>query len=196
LLVEKISGGTLEEFAREYIFEPLGMHDTYWRMPKSKLNRYPRRPKGHKGTPWLDSENFARKNTSVGGGLKSSMADLLRFGRMYLNGGTLDGKRILSPASVRLLTKNANEGVPDSLWFGRWLKADWGLGWNIKGDKIDDLGMLRSPRAYDHGGYGGARLLIDPDAELVAAIYMAEKEDDSVYDDMNCAVDILYGALD
>jgi serine-type D-Ala-D-Ala carboxypeptidase len=195
LLIERVTGASLETFARTYIFEPLGMKDTYWFLPEEKRGRYALRPDGVKGMPWMNSAG-TMENDSAGGGLKSTMDDMARFGLMYLNGGTLDGKRIMSPASVKLLTKNHNKGVPDSFWFGRWLGASWGLGWDVKGDKIDDLGMLRSASSYNHGGYGGARLLIDPEYELVVAIYMCEKAELSVYDDMNCAIDILYGALD
>lgn len=195
MLIEKVTGMTLEAYARKYIFEPLGMNDTYWYLPHDKRGRYAMRPEGVKGMPWMNGAE-TMESSSAGGGLKSTMDDMALFGLMYLNGGSLDGNRILSPASVKLLTKNHNEGIPDSFWLGRWLGASWGLGWDIKCNKIDDLGMLHSAGSYNHGGYGGARLLIDPEYDLVVSIYMCEKAELSVYDDMNCAVDILYGALD
>jgi CubicO group peptidase (beta-lactamase class C family) len=195
LLIERVTGDSLEAFARKHIFEPLGMKDTCWYLPEEKRGRYALRPDGVKGMPWMNGTG-TMEDDGAGGGLKSTMDDMARFGRMYLGGGSLDGRRILSPASVKLLTKNHNVGVPDSFWFGRWLSSSWGLGWDVKGDKIDDLGMLHSAKSYNHGGYGGARLLIDPEYDLVVSIYMCEKAESSVYDDMNCAVDILYGALD
>jgi CubicO group peptidase (beta-lactamase class C family) len=114
---------------------------------------------------------------------------------MYLNMGTLDGVRIISPATVRLLTRNHNAGLPDSFWLGRHLSANWGLGWDVKENKIDDLGMLHSPNSYNHGGYGGARILIDPDYDLVVSVYIREQREESFYDNMNYAMDILYSAL-
>jgi CubicO group peptidase (beta-lactamase class C family) len=195
MIVEKVTGKTREEFARENIFEPLGLKDTHWFLPVEKRDRFVRRDPSFKGGRWLSSEN-CMTNNSAGGGLKSTMADLLRFGQMFLQGGTLNGKRIISPASVRLMTQDQNAKLPESSWFGRILGSNWGLGWDVKNGKKDDLGMLRSDRSYNHGGYGGSRLLIDPDAELVAAIYMVEQREESLYDDMGPAVNVLYSALD
>ena len=196
-VIERITGETLEEFARKKIFDPLGMTDTHFYLPVEKRDRFVIRGPGIRGNPWMDSEEMMT-STSAGGGLKSTMDDMARFGLMYSNNGTLDGKRIISPATVKLLTKNHNKGLPDSFWLGHWLGANWGLGWDIKEDKIDDLGMLHSESSYNHGGYGGARLLIDPEYDLVVMTYMCEKSDndESIYEDMNLAVDILYGALD
>jgi CubicO group peptidase (beta-lactamase class C family) len=195
LLVERISGATLEEFARKYIFDPLGMNDTYWFLPEEKRDRFPTCDPAFKGGEYMNSVEMMISD-GASGGLKSTLDDLLKFGRMYLNMGTLDGVRIISPATVKLLTRDANKGLPDSFWLGRWLGAGWGLGWDVKGDKIDDLGMLHSSVSYNHGGYGGARLLIDPEYDLVTAIYMREQREESVYDNMNFAADILYSALD
>lgn len=195
MVVEKVTGKSREEFARENIFMPLGLKDTHWFLPPEKRDRYARRDPSFKGGGWLNSE-YCMITNSAGGGLKSTMADLLRFGQMFLQGGTLDGARILSPASVRLMTKDHNEKLPEAFWFGRFLGCNWGLGWDVKNGKKDDLGMLRSDRSYNHGGYGGSRLLIDPDAELVVAIYMVEQREESFYDDIGPSVNVLYAALD
>ena len=195
-IIERITGETLEQYARRKIFEPLGLNDTCFFLPPEKRDRFVIRGDEFKGAPWINDESMMT-STSAAGGLKTTMDELARFGLMFLNGGKLDGKRILSPASLKLMTKNHNVGVPDSFWFGRWLAANWGLGWDVKGEnKIDELGMLRGASSYNHGGFGGARLLIDPDYDLVLAIYMCEQEAFAVYDDMGGAVDILYGAFD
>ena len=194
LLVERISGVSLEEFAKKYIFEPLGMDDTHWVLPKEKYTRRVIKNPAHKGGEWLNGEEAA-KSTGAAGGLKSTLADMLLFGQMFLQGGTLNGKRILSPATVELMTRDMNSELPPSFWFGRMLSASWGLGWDIKNGKKDDLGLLRSDRSYNHGGYGGARLLIDPDYEIVAAFYMCERDNSSVYDNMRNVSDALFAAL-
>jgi CubicO group peptidase (beta-lactamase class C family) len=194
-IVEQITGQSLEEFARENIFLPLGMNDTHWLLPVEKRERFVLRDASFKGANWLNSE-YTMSSDSPTGGLKSTMSDLLRFGQMFLQGGTLNGKRIISPATVRLMTKDQNAKLPDSYWLGRCLGSNWGLGWDVKNGKKDDLGMLRSDRSYNHGGYGGARLLIDPDAELVVAIYMVEQREESFYDDIGVSVNVLYAALD
>ena len=194
-LVERITDQTLEQFAHDNIFAPLGMDDTHWLLPRDKFDRRVIKDPTHKGGEWLNSEGMTQ-DTSAGGGLKSTLADVLLFGQMFLQGGTLNGARILSPASVRLMTTDMNADIPASFWFRRMLSASWSLGWDVKNGKKDDLGMLRGERSYNHGGYGGARLLVDPDAEVVAAYYMCEKDDTSVYDNMRNVNDTLFAAFD
>jgi CubicO group peptidase (beta-lactamase class C family) len=194
VLIERVSGMTLEAFAKKHIFDPLGMNDTYWFLPEEKRDRFATCDPKFKGGEWINGEGMMTSD-SASGGIKSTMDDIARFGRMYLNMGTLDGVRIISPATVRLLTRNHNAGLPDSFWLGRHLSANWGLGWDVKENKIDDLGMLHSPNSYNHGGYGGARILIDPDYDLVVSIYIREQREESFYDNMNYAMDILYSAL-
>jgi CubicO group peptidase (beta-lactamase class C family) len=194
-LIERLSGQTLEQFARENIFEPLGMSDSYWHLPEDLRPRFVKRSPEDKGGEYLSSVHMMEE-LSPTGGLKSSLADLERFAQMFLQGGTINGIRILSPASVRLMTKDMNEKLPPSQWLGRELSSSWGLGWDVKNGKIDDLGMLRSERSYNHSGYGGARLLVDPDAELVVSMYMCEKHPESYNDDMGNFTNILYSSLD
>jgi CubicO group peptidase (beta-lactamase class C family) len=194
-LIERCSGQTLEQFARENIFGPLGMSDSCWHLPEELRPRFARRLPEDKGGEYLNSVHMM-ESTSPTGGLKSSLADLERFAQMFLQGGTINGIRILSPASVRLMTKDMNEKLPPSQWLGRELSSSWGLGWDVKNGKIDDLGMLRSERSYNHCGFGGARLLVDPDAELVVSMYMCEKRPESFNDDMGNFTNILYSSLD
>jgi CubicO group peptidase (beta-lactamase class C family) len=170
------------------------MDDTHWFLPEEKRGRFATCDPSFKGGEWINGTGMMTSD-SASGGLKSTMDDMARFGRMYLNMGTLDGVRVISPATVRLLTRNHNAGLQDTFWLGRYLGASWGLGWDVKENKIDDLGMLHSPRSYNHGGYGGARLLVDPDYDLVMSIYMREQREESFYENMNFAVDILYSAL-
>ena len=135
-------------------------------------------------------------NTSASGGLKSTMADLTRFGQMFLQGGTLGGARILSPASVRLMTTDNNSELPDSFWRGRYLGSNWGFGWDVKNGKKDDLGLLRGERSYNHCGFGGARLHVDPDAALVVAFNIVEHDEGEACLNHSNSMNILYSALD
>jgi CubicO group peptidase (beta-lactamase class C family) len=93
------------------------------------------------------------------------------------------------------MTTDHNAKLPPSFWGDRWLSCSWGLGWNVCFGKKDDLGLLRSPRAYDHAGAGGGRLIIDPDNSLVAAFYVVEKTAMS-YEYQSTVANILYSALD
>ncbi len=113
-LVEKLSGMSFGEFLRTRLFEPLGMNDTAFWVPSEKIDRFTccYQPEG-KG-PGLKLQDDGRESTyakppmleSGGGGLVSTAHDYLRFCRMMLNGGTLDGVQILSPKTVALFSLN------------------------------------------------------------------------------------------
>ncbi len=194
-IIENITGTSLEAFARERIFSPLEMHDTHWFLPEEKRVRHVIRDASFKGGAWINSE-FAMTHTSAAGGLKSTLEDMAKFGQMWLQNGTLNGQRILSPSSVRTMTRDWNKKIPPSLWFGRIIDTNWGLGWDLKCGKVDDHGFLRSERSYNHGGFGGACLLIEPIEDMVVSCYFCEQGADSQNDDLGPAFNILYSALD
>ncbi|NLA87368.1 MAG: beta-lactamase family protein, partial [Clostridiales bacterium] len=98
-------------------------------------------------------------------------------------------------ASVRLLTADHNAGLPASYWGKRWLSSSWGMGWNVCYGKKDDMGLLRSWKAFDHAGLGGARLMIDPEHGLVVSMYLVEKEE-MAYDNQSRVANIIYSALE
>jgi serine-type D-Ala-D-Ala carboxypeptidase len=193
-LAERLAGEDIESLAQHRLFGPLGMVDSHFILPREKWPRVLKRDPSCFEGEYFNSEGIL---TSVGGGggLKTTMRDLTRLGQMYLNGGTLDGQQVLSPATVRVMTKNHNVGLPDNPWFGRMLGADWGLGWVIKGTKKDDLGLLRSENTFDHGGAGGARIFIDPDAALVVAMYMVDTNYDVFNPNHSRIANIIFSAL-
>lgn len=193
-LVEKVTGESIEEYASRRLFKPLGMEDTHFLLPEEKWDRVVKRDPSFHGAGWFNSES-ALSNTNGASGLKSTMRDLARFGQMYLQNGTLDGVRILSPATVRLLTTDHNSELPPSFWGSRKLACSWGLGWNVCYGKKDDLGLLRSYKAFDHAGAGGGRILIDPEKELVVAMYLVELSEMS-YEYQSRVANIIYSALD
>jgi CubicO group peptidase (beta-lactamase class C family) len=118
-IVEKLSGQSLPDFMQQHIFGPLGMKDTGFYVPQSKRNRfaslYAEGPDGEL-VPAEGSQNgsvtdyAAQPAMASGGGgpngLVSIAEDYLRFAQMLLNGGELDGVRILAPATVQLMTAN------------------------------------------------------------------------------------------
>src|SRR5947207_5365263 len=116
-LVQKLSGQTFGEFLRTRIFEPLGMHDTAFSVPASKLDRFSTCYMPKKGGG-LEIQDDAQNSTyaepprleSGGGGLVSTARDYLRFCRMMLNGGVLDGVRLLSPKTVEMFSLNLLPG--------------------------------------------------------------------------------------
>ena len=168
-IIRRISGKTIDEYASEKLFKPLGMSDTHFIFPCEKLDRFVQRAPQYIASDWLNGGVL--NSEGGGGGLKSTMYDLTRFGQMYLNKGKLDGVRVLSAASVREITSDHNSRIPPSVWDGVTYDSTWGLGWNVKGIKKDDSGILKSAGSFDHSGFGCCKLLCDPEADLVAAYF-------------------------
>ena len=101
-----LSGQPLDRFLDNRLFKPLGMVDTAFWVPPEKLSRLVDPPAD---VPIRPDRDVTKPTTmfSGGGGLVSTAADYLRFCQMLLNGGELDGVRILSPATVRRMTTNS-----------------------------------------------------------------------------------------
>ena len=117
-LVEVVSGQSFDVFLRERIFTPLGMVDTGFHVPASELDRFARHY-GHEGPDRMlqvgDTLGFIRPPTrfSGGGGLVSTAYDYARFAQMLLNGGELDGVRILGRTTIELMNvDHLEEGIP------------------------------------------------------------------------------------
>jgi CubicO group peptidase (beta-lactamase class C family) len=135
-IVEKLSGQTLPDFMRDHIFAPLGMRDAGFYVPADKRSRFSPGYHYDAKTGALVEEDtangaptdYAEQPTapSGGGGLVSSAEDYYRFAQMLANGGELGGVRILSPATVKLMTSNH---VPAGVLTGEW--GQWGIGQHI-----------------------------------------------------------------
>jgi CubicO group peptidase (beta-lactamase class C family) len=111
LLVEKLSGQKFADYVRQHVFEPLGMRETAWREPDGRLPRLAAMYRTKDGKLVRDADSDARKlnfqdNRLTGGGfgLASTVDDYMRLARMLLNSGELDGKRILKPSTVKLMS--------------------------------------------------------------------------------------------
>jgi CubicO group peptidase (beta-lactamase class C family) len=172
-VVERASGMTLDEFFRTRIFEPLKMKDTYFFLPKEQRGRLAtvysvKKDAGRSRAPepMLGQGDYVdgpRRCFSGGAGLLSTAADYGRFLQMLLNGGELDGVRVLSPTTVKLATVNHvgalfNEG-----------KTGFGLGFEV----VDDLGKYGEPGSVGQFGWGGAyhtSYWVDPAQEMVAVL--------------------------
>jgi CubicO group peptidase (beta-lactamase class C family) len=142
-IVEKLSGQALPDFMRDQIFKPLAMKDAAFYVPADKRNRfsavYTTGPHGELEPAAASSSgrstDYATEPTapSGGGGMVSTAADYYRFAQMLLNKGELDGKRILAPATVRLMTSNH---VPAELLTGQFgigymvMRPGFGYGYN------------------------------------------------------------------
>jgi CubicO group peptidase (beta-lactamase class C family) len=142
-IVEKLSGQTLPDFMRDNIFKPLAMKDAAFYVPAAKRDRfaaaYTTGPNGELVPAAASSSgrstDYAAEPSmpSGGGGMVSTAADYYRFAQMLLNGGQLDGKRILAPATVKLMTSNH---VPAELLTGQFgigsqiMRPGLGYGYN------------------------------------------------------------------
>lgn len=160
-IIVRVTGQTIDAYAAEALFGPLGMRDSHFIVPREKWPRmigWNARCEGHEYT----GSEACYTDDSGNSGLKSTVSDLTRFLEMMRCEGTLEGVRVLSRASVRAMLTNQNTDIDDPF-------AAWGLGWNLRGDKKDDTGILRSARAFDHGGWPGAKVLVDPAYGLVTA---------------------------
>lgn len=179
-LVEVVSGMSLNEFFRKKIFEPLGMKDTYFYLPKEKYNRLvtlyteDSLKQVVKAKDVFDikgefiSDFPATEGTyfSGGGGLSSTAMDYAIFMQMMLNGGEYNGKRILSRASVRMMTMSQFEKIS-------WPENKMGLGFSIYTEKSSAVSPL-SPGSYAWGGMFSSTYWIDPKEKIVAQLFLNE----------------------
>lgn len=173
-LVEVISGKTLDEFLQQRIFTPLKMKDTHFYLPQSKLNRFaavyqPDEKNGNKikllEAPTAESRYVKEPHVyfSGAGGLASTAAEYVRFHQMMLNGGELDGARILGRKTVELMTVNHIGNLPV------WLTGPgygFGLGYRV----LTDLGQAGVASSVGEYGWGGAfctYFWVDPKEEMI-----------------------------
>jgi CubicO group peptidase (beta-lactamase class C family) len=170
-IVQKLSGMPFDEFLEKRIFKPLGMVDTGFYVPKEKLNRfaefysYDKDGKmqvvgPHDGL----NHDFSAKPalSSGGGGLVSTTSDYMRFCKMMLNGGQLDGVRILSPLTVELMRTNVLAPTVPILAPG----AGFGLDFAIYTDPAA-AGGYYGKGSFWWGGAAGTWFWIDPVNDLI-----------------------------
>jgi CubicO group peptidase (beta-lactamase class C family) len=167
-LVEVLSGMPLDQFFRTRIFEPLGMKDTYFGLPPEKTNRLVSLHQMRDGklvSTHDDASNLrlpTRRVTyfSGGGGLSGTTADYARFLQLFLNGGELDGKRLLGRKTVELMLTNQIGA----------LQPPFGLGFQVETPEED----FKSPSSIGTFSWGGAfntSYWADPKERLVALIF-------------------------
>jgi CubicO group peptidase (beta-lactamase class C family) len=186
-LVQKLSGMRFGEFLRTRLFEPLGMTDTAFWCPPEKLGRFAScyQPDGSGGIKVQDdagaSTYAAPPNLeSGGGGLVSSAHDYLRFCRMMLAGGTLDGVQILSPKTVALFSLNHlpnNQELADMAPPGLFSESGYaGVGFSIGCGVNINVARTRLPGTLGEFFWGGAAstaFWIDPKEELTV-VFMTQ----------------------
>lgn len=177
-LAEVISGTPFDTFLRQRIFEPLGIQDTGFQLPEENIERfsvlYGAAEQGGLEVVQGPNQNWRTQYPISGStGLLSSAPDYMRFAQMLLNGGELDGARLLGRKTVELMTVNH---LPRALLPIKVDPADvwnrgsgYGLGFKVLID-VAESGFLGSQGEYGWGGFATTRFWIDPREELIGLI--------------------------
>jgi Beta-lactamase/PDZ domain len=190
-IVEVQSGEDFDDFLKTHIFEPLRMIDTGFYVPPEKLDRLVDPPSEQREPLW--DVTTKPRLFSGGGGLVSTAMDYLRFCQMLLNGGELDGARILKPESVQLMTTNS---LPKDIRFGLdfvgpTAGSTWGLGFAVRTDP-ERSSIPGSVGSYTWSGAGGTVFWVDP-AQKLAVVEMVQSIAQSDY--RAALRQLAYGAL-
>lgn len=184
-IVEVVSGMTFDAFVQKRIFDPLGMKSTTFYPDAGQRARLVTAYAKNKETGVLEAvpprADFGSRDRPPqgNGGLFSTAPDYARFCRMLLNGGTLDGRRYLSPAAMKLLmtpqTGDLPTGFLQSETYGkRGANYGWGITTSILRTPHDGVASMLSPGTYGHGGAWGTQAWIDP-VKGVAYIMMIQR---------------------
>ena len=186
-LVEKLSGMSFGEFLRTRLFAPLGMTDTGFYVPPEKIERFsscyqPKQGGGLKLQDDAGESTYAKPPLleSGGGGLVSTIHDYMRFCRMMLSGGSLDGVQILSPKTVELFSLNHlpdNQELASMAPPGAFSESGYsGIGFSISCGVNIDVARTRLPGSlgeYFWGGAASTAFWIDPKEDL-AVVFMTQ----------------------
>jgi CubicO group peptidase (beta-lactamase class C family) len=171
-IVQRVEGRTLAESLRIGVFEPLGMNETSLGACPDVMERVAviRLSPEQGSQPWNWNSCYWLAFGAPWGGLITTAADLTRLGAAMLGGGRLGSARVLSPASVRVMTTNALAAMPEVPEEERRCRP-WGLGWRLAwpGNSAN-FGDLLGTRAYGHWGATGTLFWVDPDTAACGVI--------------------------
>ncbi|RRQ49694.1 class A beta-lactamase-related serine hydrolase [Maribacter algicola] len=169
--IEIVSGMPFDKFLRTRIFEPLQMNDTYFYLPKEKWDRLVA-VQYRDGKKWkrfttpifdIDYPNSSGTFFSGGAGLSSTAQDYANFLQMYLNGGELNGKRLLSRTTVHSILSNQI----GTIWDGR---KHYGIAFDLINEKGAMAGGEGSEGTFSWGGYFNTQYFADPQENIIGII--------------------------
>ncbi|MDQ0113914.1 serine hydrolase domain-containing protein [Paenibacillus harenae] len=170
-VIARASATSYDEYVMERIVKPLGMNRTFFEVPEELhaevciINDFE--------VSRLRKDDRKYGPPRAGGGLHSTLGDLFRFGQMLLNGGTLDGVRILSRKSVEKLTDNAlDSGIKAFCWGGNIQSMTYGIGASLTGP-----GEWIPEGSFGHEGAGRCKLLIDAKNKAVIVFFVPSNMD-------------------
>ena len=206
-VIQRVAGMPLDEFYHARIFAPLGMHDTFFNVPEDKVDRladcYDFVPGGSpvlfdrgEASAWSRKPKFL----SGGGGLVSTALDYHRFCTMCLNGGVLDGVRIVGRKTLDLMTRNHLPGGGDLATMSKSLFSEatnagtgFGLGFAVNIDVAKTM-VPGSEGEYYWGGMFSTAFFIDP-VERIHMIFMTQLQPSSAYPIRRELKTLIYSAL-
>ena len=206
-LVQRISGQRLDQYFQEHIFQPLGMKDTGFFVPEDKQNRF--------GANYMRDENrklkavdFPTKSPFLrepryfggGGGLVGTTDDYMRFCQMLVNGGGLDGARIIGHRTIELMAANHLPGGGDlsSLAIGLFSETvnagiGFGLGFASTQDQVMTGGL--SSDDFYWGGAASTIFWVDPEEEM-AVVFATQLMPSSTFNFRGQLKSLIYSALE
>ena len=175
-IVEILSGMTLDQFFKTRVFDPLGMKQTFFTVPVNRL--------ADLTVPYVKGENSlvrppapaasaqpAAQYFSGAGGLTGSAADYLSFSQMLLNGGQLDGVRLLSRKTVELMTSDAVAPLDLGNYAGDQVLKGYGFGLGVRVRRsTGENGWMGSVGDYGWAGALGTYFWIDPKEQLIGIV--------------------------
>ena len=172
-VIEVVSGQPFDQFLQSRLFAPLHMVDTGFHVPEDKLARLVAVPGAQPAS--LSDGDVTKRQTffSGGGGIVSTVPDFLRFCQMLLNGGELDGARILKPETVRLMMTNS---LPPDIHIagheaGPAFGTGWGLGFAIRTNPDFSL-IPGAVGSFNWQGSWGTFFSVDPVQKLILVMMM------------------------
>ncbi|RYY24135.1 MAG: class A beta-lactamase-related serine hydrolase [Sphingomonadales bacterium] len=199
LLIERLSGQKLEDYVRAHIFHPLGMKDSAWSRSDADLPRFAATyilgadgKLVREDDKIMRARNFPRPAMTMGGaGIVARIDDYMRFARMLLNGGELDGARILKPSTVKLMSTNQlDAGVAEKQWLPSKGNVGFGMDFAVRiGRPLTPEENRGALGEYFWDGAATTLFWVDPVNKLTAVFFVQTKPfQNSLHRDIRRAV--------
>ncbi len=175
VIVERLSGMSLPDFLHTELFVPLGMQDTALGVRDLPQERIAHVNVGDemRGTDWSWNTPYWWHLGVPWGGMFSTVRDMARCCQMFLNGGELDGVRVLSPATVAAMTRDQTSSMALLPAQERHQQA-WGLGWRVISAAWSAGGNLLASGSFGHSGSTGTVSWVDPVQEVICVLFTNE----------------------
>ncbi|NLZ45090.1 MAG: serine hydrolase [Clostridiales bacterium] len=176
-IIEKLTGVFAHDYIEKELFAPLEMDDSFFTIPKEKAARI------YSYSDWMKNrvnkilndesndsphDNYYSQIPKCGGGVFSTVYDMVRFGNMLLYKGSFDGQRVVGKKAIERMTKRSLFNMPCYCWNGNDPDFIYGVGCDMKGQ----TSMIHSEGTFFHEGAGACGTFIDPKEELVASWFV------------------------